>query len=138
SSSAGRAQASINPRLRLDILHLVRQRIFVDRAGFEADAAALAAPAVEPGGGVLHPVLVVAVGIILASVGAAAFLAVDRAGDGDAGLGDQVVEFQRLDQIGVPDQAAVGDADIVHPLVGFGELVHALDQHVLGAEHGAV
>jgi hypothetical protein len=37
--------------------------------------AALAAPAFEPADGVLHPVLVVAIGEILVRVGAAAFLA---------------------------------------------------------------
>src|SRR3954452_19238525 len=98
--------ASINPRLRLDIVDLVGERIFVDRAVIDADRAAGAAPAVEPGGAVLHPILVVALGIILVRVGAAAFLAVDRAGDGDRSLGDQIVELERLDQIGVPDQAA--------------------------------
>src|SRR3546814_18828244 len=64
--------------LRLDIFDVVGQRIFVDRAVIEADAAAFAAPAVEPGDTVLHPVRIVAVREILVRVGAAAFLAVER------------------------------------------------------------
>jgi hypothetical protein len=35
--------------------------------------------------------------------------------DRDHGLADQIVELERLDQIGVPDQRAVGDADVAHP-----------------------
>ena len=65
---------------------------------------------VGPGQRVLHPVDVVAVGIVLARMRAAAFLAVGGAGHRDGGLHDQVVVFERLDQVGVPDQRAVGDA----------------------------
>ena len=49
---------------------------------------------------------VVALREILARMGAAAFLAVDRAFDRDDRLLDQIVELQRLDQIGVPDHAS--------------------------------
>ena len=45
-------------------------------------------------------------------MGAAAFLAVDRAVDRHDGLLDQIVEFQRLHQVGVPDQRTVLDADV--------------------------
>jgi hypothetical protein len=62
---------SINPRLRLNIFRLIGERIFVDSAVIEFDAAAGAAPAIEPADRVLHPVFVVAVGEILVRVGAA-------------------------------------------------------------------
>jgi hypothetical protein len=42
-------------------------------------------------------------------MGAAAFLARVGAMQRDRSLADQVVQFQRLDQIRVPDQRAVGD-----------------------------
>ena len=53
---------------------------------------------------------VVALGKILVHVGAAAFLAVGGRVHRHHRLGDQIVELERLDQIGVPDQGAVGDA----------------------------
>ena len=65
---------------------------------------------VDPGERVLHPVDVVALGKILARMRAAAFVAVARALHRDHRLHDQVVVFERLDQVGVPDQRAVGDA----------------------------
>ncbi len=70
---------------------------------------------VEPGQRVLHPVLVVALGKVLARMRAAAFGAVERRIHGDHRLRDQVVEFERLDQVGVPDQRAVGDLDVAAP-----------------------
>ena len=36
---------------------------------------------------------------------------------GGDGLGEEIVQLQRLDQIGVPDQALVGDVDILELLV---------------------
>src|SRR3546814_20610855 len=80
-------------------------RSFVDLAVIEADAAALAAPAVEPADRVLHPVRVVAVGEILVRVGAAAFLAVEGRVHRHRRLRDQIVELQCFDEVGVPDQA---------------------------------
>src|SRR3546814_6754904 len=71
--------------------------------------AALAAPALKPGDGVLHPVRIIAFWIILVHVGAAAFLAVDCALDRALGLTDQIVEFERFDQICIPDQRLVGN-----------------------------
>src|SRR3546814_11132035 len=64
---------------------------------------------IEPRQGVLHPFMVVALGEILAGMGAAAFLAVLGAMHGHHGLADQVVELQRLDQVRIPDQRAVAE-----------------------------
>src|SRR5579885_455479 len=65
--------ASINPLLRLDISHVVGERIGVHRPVVDGD---LAAFGVEPRQRVLHPLLVVALGKILARMGAAAFGAI--------------------------------------------------------------
>ena len=35
---------------------------------------------------------------------------------GDDGLREQIVELERFDQVAVPDQRAVGDVDVAHPL----------------------
>jgi hypothetical protein len=67
--------------------------------------------------GVLHPVCVVAIGEILVRVGAAAFLAGVGTFDRADRLAHQIVEFERFDEVGVPDQAAVADRDVLHPLV---------------------
>src|SRR5579864_5398598 len=65
---------SVNPGFRLDIRHVVGQRVSVHRPVIDRDFAGL----VEPGQRVLHPVLVVAVGEIFARMGAAALGAVGR------------------------------------------------------------
>src|SRR5262245_14148049 len=95
-------------------------------------ASTLTAPAVEPGDGVLHPILVVALGEILMHVRAAAFLAVGGAMHGDHRLAEQIVELKRLDEVAVPDEAAVGDVDVGHLLVDRINLRHALGQGPLG------
>src|SRR5712691_11361861 len=59
---------SVDPRLGREGLDLVRQREEVHRAGTEPHLAV----AIEPGKRVLEPVLVVALGEILARMGAAA------------------------------------------------------------------
>ena len=78
------------------------------RPVIDADLTAL----IEPGQGMLHEVFVVAFRIVLTRMGAAAFGAIDRRIHGHHGLGDEVVEFQRFDQVRVPDQRAVGHADV--------------------------
>ena len=75
--------------------------------------------AVGPGERVLHPVHVVAVGEVLAGMGAAAFLAGFGAHDRGCRLQDEVLEFQRLDQVAVPHQRTVGDADVVDAVPHF-------------------
>src|SRR4029077_721648 len=60
---------SINSCFGLDIRHVVCQRVGMHRPVVDGDLAGIG---VEPGQGVLHPVLVVALWEILAGVGAAA------------------------------------------------------------------
>ncbi len=50
----------------------------------------------------------------------------------------QVVEFQRLDQIGVEDHGAVGNLDVLALLPGLGDQANAFFQNFAGAEHRAV
>ena len=88
----------------------------------------------------LHPVLVVALVEVFPGVGAAAFGAVRRPGDGDHRLADQVLELQGLHQVGVPDQAAVGHLQVaalgLHPGQALDAVVEAfarpVDRSVLG------
>jgi hypothetical protein len=55
---------------------------------------------------------VVALGVVLARVRAAALLAVLAPRRSSPAPAEQVVELQRLDQVGVPDQRAVGDPHV--------------------------
>src|SRR5712672_3705834 len=84
----------IHPRLRLDVGDLVGERVGVHRPVVDRHLALR----VEPGERVLHPVLVVALGVILARMRAAAFGAVGGGMHGHDRLRDQVVELERLDQ----------------------------------------
>mmetsp|Transcript_26177 Transcript_26177/g.71816 ORF Transcript_26177/g.71816 Transcript_26177/m.71816 type:complete len:667 (-) Transcript_26177:261-2261(-) len=77
---------------------------------------------------VLHPVLVVPVRAVLPGVCPAGFLAVFRPGDGGRGAGYQVLQFQGLDQVRVPDQRLVGDH---HVLVEFLDHIVDLDHSLL-------
>ena len=86
----------------------------------------------------LHPVFIVTVGVILAGVPAPAFLAVRRCVHGHHRLADQIIQLQTFHQIGIPDQRAVGDADIGHHRPNLVDQLLPLFQHFTGAEHGAV
>src|SRR6202012_2567614 len=66
---------SIHPRLRLDIANVVAHRVGVDWSVVERHRLLRR---VDPGERVFHPVDVVALGIILARMRSAAFLAVER------------------------------------------------------------
>ncbi len=51
---------------------------------------------------------------------------------------EQIVELERLDQVAVPDQAAVGNTDIGHLVVDRIDLGDALVERAFGAEHRAI
>src|SRR5271167_4348259 len=93
---------------------------------------------VAPGEGVLEPVLVVALGVILAGVRAAALGAVEGGVERDRRLPDQIVELERLEEIGVPDHRAVGDAEVVEGPRHLGHLAQPLLEYTCGAEDGAM
>src|SRR3546814_16948114 len=76
----------IYPLFRLDIFDFVRQRIIMHWPRIQRPLAALAAPALKPGDGVLNPVRLIALWIIIINVGPAAFLPVDCALDRAWGL----------------------------------------------------
>ena len=57
---------------------------------------------------------------------------------GQHGLADHVVEFQRLDQIGVEHHRTIGGPDIGHPLIDSVNLAHAFIEDFAGAEHAGI
>ena len=67
---------------------------------------------VDPAKRVLQPLLIVSVGEILASLGAAAFFAIFRRMHRRNCLAQQIIELQGLDQIAVPDQRSIADLDV--------------------------
>src|SRR5690606_7423393 len=69
---------------------------------------------IHPAKCVLHPVRIVAVREVLARMSATAFLTVDGTFNGGDGLHNEIVELERLDEIRVPDERTVADANIRH------------------------
>ena len=69
---------------------------------------------------------------------ATAFLAVSGRNHCGAGLQQQVFQLQCLDQIGVPDEAAITDLDVGKAGHGVAQSRHALVERLLGAEHGSI
>jgi hypothetical protein len=96
--------------LGLDGGHLLLvQGVHVHGAVGELDLSVRLVPVAQ---GVLHPGGIVALGEVLAGVGAAALLAGLGCVDGARGLGEEVLKLQSLEEVGVPDEAAVGGADV--------------------------
>merc|ERR1719223_672743 len=67
----------------------------------------------DPGDGVLHPLLIVAIWEVLMCLCTTRLLAVFGPIHLLAGLVEQVLELHRLDEVCVPDQTAVGNTDIL-------------------------
>ena len=126
--------ASVHPRLGREGLDLVGHGGERHRARGEGGLALLVHPAER----VLHPVLVVAIREVLAGVRAAALGAVRRRGHGGDRLVHEVVELQRLDQVGVPDHRAVGDRDVRQAAPDLRQAGDALVQRLAGAEDRGV
>src|SRR5215813_8277210 len=124
------ANRSICPRLWRDVLDVVGQGVGMHRAEIDRRLAGLA---VEPAQRVPHPILVVAFRIILARMRAPRFRTGDGAVDGDDGLCDKIVELQRLDEIGIPDQAAVEDGNVGLRLEDFAHTLLTLLHDFAGA-----
>ena len=68
------------------------------------------ARAINPGQRVLHPVLVIAIRVVLASMRAAALQAIRRRFDRCSRVEQQVLELDRLDEIRIPDQRTIATA----------------------------
>lgn len=86
----------------------------------------------------LHPVLVITVLEILTGVGTTGLLAGASRVHGLGSTGQQVLELEGLDQITVPDHAAVSDSDILEGLEDLVNLGDTLIQGGLGTEDGGI
>ena len=87
---------------------------------------------------VLHPVLVVTLREVLAGVCTSRLLAVGGRLGGLDGASQQVAELERLNQVGVPDHAAVLDTDVGKGCVNLVDLLHTLVERLLCAEDGDI
>src|SRR6516165_1592195 len=94
--------------------------------------------AVEPGEAVLYPVPVIAFGVVLACMGAAALCPVLGRVQGYNRLLQQVLEFERFDEVGVPDHRAIGDAEIGETAGDHIDPADPFPQHLRSAEYGAI
>src|ERR1700746_1174056 len=124
----------INSGLGREGLHLVRQREEMNRAVTDFDLT----PAVEPRDRMLEPVLIVALRIVLARVGAAALGPVLGGVQGTDRLLQQILEFERLGEIAVPDHRTVRDAEIAEAVRDHVDSADTLSEHFGCAEDGAI
>ena len=53
-------------------------------------------------------------------------------------MAEKIVEFERLDEIAVPDERQVADRDVAQRRGNIIEVAHPLGEHIGGAEHGAM
>lgn len=72
---------------------------------------------------VLHPFLVVAVGVVLAGMCTTRLLAVRRRFGGLHGASEEIAKLEGLDEVAVPDHAAVFGANLAELLVDFVDAV---------------
>ena len=86
----------------------------------------------------LHPFRVIAVGEILAGMGATAFLASERTGNRNSGLDYHIIELKRFDKVRVPDERPVGYANVANALPDVLDKLKPFVQDLRVAEHGAV
>lgn len=93
---------------------------------------------VEPHEGVLHPLLVVSVGEIVSSVSTARLLSVFGSNDCHLSLKEEVLELESLNEVGVPDVSAVGDADMLVHLRDILDLLDTLLEEILSTEDSSV
>lgn len=103
-----------------------------------------------PAESVLHPVLVVTLGVVLTGVSATRLLSGSGSGGGldtshvsiktdkdrivNLRASEQVPELERLNEIRVPDHAAILDANLGEGLINLVDLLHTLIQALLGTE----
>lgn len=88
--------------------------------------------------GVLHPVLVVTVGEVLAGVSTTGLLSVGGSLGGLDGASEEVTKLKSLNKVRVPDHAAVLSADLGELLVNIADLLDTLVERLLGTENGNV
>ena len=93
---------------------------------------------IDIGQRVLHPIFIIAVRKIFARMSAATFFTRIGTFNRGNGLHDEIVKFQRLNKVGIPNHRPVSNADIVHRIDHFLHALTALFQHIASAENGAV
>merc|ERR1712151_264561 len=111
-------------------MHLLVQRLVNHRAVPELTMRILDIWSVlHEGQGVLHPVDIVAVGEVLLGMGTSRLLPCLCRMDFLHGLIEQVLKLERLDEVGVPNHAAIRNADIlvllqnaIHDVLALGEV----------------
>ena len=81
---------------------------------------------IGPGQRMLHPAFIITLREILPRMGPAAFLPRQCTFNGNRRLHNEVVIFQRFNQIAVPDQRTVRHADIIGCLPDIADLLHTL------------
>merc|ERR1711871_1122652 len=95
------------------MVHLIVQRLVDDGTVVEDNIGILDIPCIQECQGVLHPVHIVTVWIVLVSMSTTRLLSGLGCNHLLTGLIQKVFKLEGLDQIGVPDQAPVLDADIL-------------------------
>ena len=87
---------------------------------------------------VLHPVLVVSVGQVIASMSSTRLLPVFGSEHGHFGLDHKIVKLHGLNQVSVPNLAPITDANVAHLLGHVVQGGASLLEVVLSAEHSSV
>merc|ERR1711959_678923 len=95
------------------MMHLVVQRLIDDCTVFEHNLAELHLPVVYPSQGVLHPIDIITVWVILVGMSTSGFVSVLSRDHLLHGLIQKILELEGLDQVRIPDHAAVGGANIL-------------------------
>ena len=114
---------------------LLVQSVVVDRSVLDIGLALLL---IKVGHSVLHPVLVVTVGVVLVRVGTTALLALLGTVHGGGGIAQKIAQLESLDEVGVPDQRLVGNLDVVELLHDLVNLALALGKELGGTVDGGM
>jgi hypothetical protein len=93
---------------------------------------------IASGQSVLHPGVVETLSEVVSSVGSARLLSILSSVHGHLGLDHEVLEFHGLDEVGIPDAAAIFDADVSNSLRELVEGLAASLKVVLSAEDSSV
>lgn len=110
------------------MVHFIVERFVDDWAVVQDHICILHVSAVKEAQRVLHPVHIISVWVVLVRMGAAGFLASLRGHHLLACLVDEVLKLKGLDEVCVPDEAAVFDANFLVLLHDLRNLLCALLQ----------
>merc|ERR1712176_800618 len=104
---------SIHTLGRWHMVHLVIQRLINDRTVLQYDFALLDLAVVNPSQSVFHPLLVITIREVLVCMGASRLLAILSGYHLLHCLVKKVFQLESLDQIGIPDHAAIFNTHIL-------------------------